>query len=524
MTRTVYTNATIITVDEAQPRAEALVVEDSRISFVGSAEEARRRAGADAEHVDLQGRTVVPGFNDNHVHALVMGDVEQQVDLGGLNEEEIVARLKRLFPDPKPGQLIQGHGWDYPSCPNPHRQLLDEAFPDNPVVLIQFSGHGAWVNSRMLEKLKITRDTPNPSGGTIVKDETGDLAGILYDTAISGYHNQRFIKMHLNRRLSRSYLGAAQDEFSRHGITSVQDNTWIPTTISHLNRRRRRGEAKVRFTCWAYGPSPWMSRLFQLWRFDPYWVRRGPWKYFLDGTFSTRTAWVTEPYAGEEENYGLPIGGPEYFERIVDFLARHGRQGAFHSIGDRTVQEFTNAVERVAERRPEVTKLRMRLEHAQLVRPEEVRRLRDLGILIAAQPHAMATPDKDAKILGERRAALAYPYRMLIDGGVHLSFGSDIPGESTFDPIYAIHMAVNRDAESRITPLEALRAYTLESAYAEFMEEEKGSLRAGKLADFTVLDQDITACAPGKIGDTKVEMTVVGGRVVYRRPGENEPE
>ena len=519
VTTKVFTNARIITVDDERPAAEAVVVRGNRFAFVGSSEEAVRHAGDGAERHDLGGRTVVPGFNDNHVHALVMGDVSSQIDLAGLNEREIVAKLTQHYPNPKPGRLIVGHGWDYPSCPNPHKDMLDEAFPNNPVVLIQFSGHGGWVNSRMLEKLGITRGTPNPTGGTIVKDSSGELTGILYDTAISGYHNKRFIKMHLNRKLSRQYLASALREFRSHGITSVQDNTWIPTTLTHLNRMKRRGDLTCRFTCWAYGPSPFMARLFQLWRFDQQWVRRGPWKYFLDGTFSTRTAWMTAPYAGEPSNFGTPIGGPERFEEIVDFLARRRRQGAFHAIGDRAVQEFINAVERVRERRPQVTGLRLRLEHAQLVRPEDVPRLRDLGILIAAQPHAMADPDKDIGILGEQRAGEAYPYRRLIDGGVHLSFGSDIPGEATFNPVYAIHMAVNRDAKRSITPFEALKAYTLESAYAEFMEHEKGSITKGKLADFAVLDSDITRCDPAVIGDTSVEMTVVNGDIVYERGG-----
>ena len=517
MASTVFSNARIITVDDELPEAEAVLVTGNRIAAVGAHADVLARAPQDAEHIDLGGKTMVPGFNDNHLHALVMGDVASQLDLTGLNEQQIIAKLKEHYPNPRRGTVIIAQGWDYPSCPHPHRDRLDEAFPDNPVVLVQFSGHGAWVNTRMLEKLKIREDTPSPSGGTIARDEAGRLTGILYDTAISGYHNRRFIKMHVNRRLSRAYLSSALDRFRSYGITSVQDNTWIPTTIGHLKRFKRWGKLSCRFSCWAYGPVPWMARLFQLWRFDPWWVRRGPWKYFLDGTFSTRTAWMTVPYAGDASNFGTPIGGPERFEAIVSFLARRGRQGAFHAIGDRAVQEFVNAVERVAQRQPEVTTLRLRLEHAQLVRPEDVSRLRDLGILIAAQPHAMATPEKDADILGPERAAEAYPYRRLIDGGVHLSFGSDIPGEATFDPVYAIHMAVNRDEDTRISPLEALKAYTLESAYAEFLESEKGSISTGKLADFAVLDRDITRCAPSEIKETRVELTVVDGAIVYER-------
>jgi len=512
---TVFHNARVITVDVDRPYAEALVVRGNRIAFVGSSEDAIAHAGDGADRVDLQGKTVVPGFNDNHLHALSMGDVSSQVDLTGLNESEIIARLKAAFPDPRPGQEIFAQGWDYPHCPNPRKELLDQAFPDNPVVLIQFSGHGGWVNSRMLEKLKIDRTTPDPSGGRIVRDGSGEPTGVLYDAAISRYHTRRFFRIHLNGKLSRRYLSLAIDQFRRHGITSVQDNTWIPTTVTHLNRMRRRGELTCRFTCWPYGPVPVMARLFQLWRFDRYWVRRGPWKYFVDGTFSTKTAWMTDAYAGEPDNFGTPVGTTEGFEGIVSRLAKKRRQGAFHAIGDRAVKELIDVVERVQETQPHVASLRMRLEHAQIVRSEDVPRLRKLGILVAAQPHAMGEPEKDEAILGRERAAGAYPYRELIDGGVHLSFGSDIPGEASFDPLYAIHLAVNREAGRALTPLEALRAHTLESAYAEFQEHEKGSITPGKLADFVVLSQDITRCNSARIRDTVVERTVVDGATVF---------
>jgi hypothetical protein len=207
-------------------------------------------------------------------------------------------------------------------------------------------------------------------------------------------------------------------------------------------------------------------------------------------------------------------------ERILRGLCRKRRQGAFHIIGDKGLSRFLDAAEKVEKDYPNLPELRMRIEHAQLVDPRDIPRLRDLGIIIAAQPSALAAQAKDIQLLGEARAERAYPYRALIDEGVHLSFGSDIPGEATYEPIGHIHMTVNRSWPGRISAEEALRCYTVESAYAEFQENQKGRLAPGMLADFAVLSQDITTVPPEKIRETRVEMTVVGGRLVYDRAEE----
>lgn len=252
-------------------------------------------------------------------------------------------------------------------------------------------------------------------------------------------------------------------------------------------------------------------------RFNRNWVAEGPEKYFLDGTFSTKTAWLIEPYIGEATNTGLPTGSQEWIEEILTRLAKKGKQGAFHAIGDQAVRAFINAVQNVSRQYPNIRDLRMRLEHAQLIHPDDIKRLRDLGILIAAQPHAMGSPEKDISLLGKERAETAYPLRSLIDAGVHLSFGSDIPGESTFDPMLAIHYAVNRSGPEQITVEEAIRAYTQGSAYAEFKEGEKGTLEPGMWADIAVLDRDPFNIPKAELKDTKVNMTICDGRLVFMR-------
>ena len=201
----------------------------------------------------------------------------------------------------------------------------------------------------------------------------------------------------------------------------------------------------------------------------------------------------------------------------LSFLARKKRQGAFHIIGDRGIAIFLDAYEKALERYPELGDLRIRIEHAQLVKPADIERIARLGVLVAAQPTALGTPEKDERILGRERALRAYPYRSLIDAGVKLSFGSDIPGESECDPLVAIHQTVNREGPERIGVEEAIRCYTAGSAYAEFTEKKKGTLAPGMLADFAVLSHDITAIRTSAIRNTVVEETVVGGKSVYAR-------
>lgn len=515
--RHVWYNATVITMDEGQPRADALVIEDGRILFVGSRQEAFDRAGPDAGRTDAAGAAIVPGFNDNHVHAIIYGDQGNQVRLSGMSADEIVGALNERYAGIKPGRLVMGYDWDYPACPRPTKETLDRAFPENPVVLAQFGGHGLWMNSFALRKMGIKKGEPDPAGaGVVLRDEEGDPTGVVREMSNNSFFARHFFRMFILRSLREPRMRTALDAFRRYGITSIQDNSWFVPVVFTLSRLRNRGELTARFSCWSYGALPWTVPLMALGRYDGRWVRRGPHKYFLDGSFTTRTAWLWEEYDDEPGNCGR--GEPaEAVEKILRRLTARRTQGAFHAIGDRAVSTFLDALERVQNEMPQARALRFRLEHAQLIRAQDIPRLRALGVLIAAQPSALTTPDKDIRLLGESRALAAYPHRSLLDAGVHLSFGSDIPGEPTCDPIQGIHLLANRPGGEAISAEEALRCYTVESAFAEFMEQEKGRLAAGKVADFVVLSQDITKIPREMIAETRVQATVVGGRVVYDR-------
>jgi hypothetical protein len=515
--RTLWRQADIVTLDNAQPRAQALVTEGERLVFVGDEEGARRAAGAEARVELLGGKTVIPGFNDNHLHLVIFGDHSYSPNLTGLDEASIVATVKTFAESVPRGSPVVAYGWDYPSCPRPRKELLDEAFPDRPVALAQFGGHGLWVNSVVLASLGVDR-YHSPSTGQALRDEAGDPTGILLEVTANPIADQHFHDLFHKRSLNEPRIRRSLDEFRRRGITSVQDNTWYDPGLYTLNRLRRKGELTARVSCWSFGRVPKSIPGMMLGPYSGDWVRRGPRKYFLDGTFTTRTAWMDEAYPGLPNEHGMGFE-PAWLEKVLTRLVKLKVQGAFHSIGDRSTATFLDVWESVLQKHPEAVDLRMRLEHVQALRPGDAGRLKRLGVCVAAQPTALASPEKDIEILGRTRALACYPHRTLLDAGVPLSFGSDIPGEGFCDPLRAMHQVCNREGSERIEPEEALRAYTQGSAHIEFCEDRKGTLKAGFLADFAVLSGDPLSHRE-HLRDLVVERTVVGGRTVWDRSAE----
>lgn len=511
--RVLWRDADVLTLDPDQPRAEALVSVGEELVFVGSLAEAQKAAGPEAQVQSLGGRTVVPGFNDNHLHLVIHGNQSFAPSLTGLTEAQIVAKVK-AFADAHPDEaIVSGFGWDYATCPHPTKELLDAAFPDRPVILSQFGGHGSWVNSVTLAKMGIDRHN-SPKEGRVLRDAQGEPTGVLLEVMGHPFAQGHFFKMFFNRKLREPRILKALDEYRRLGFTSVQDNSWFFPVVRTLNKLKRQGRLTVRVNCWAFGRVPPMVPLMRLARYDKTWLRLGPVKYFLDGTFTTRTAWMTQEYPGRPGETGMGFE-PAWLEGVLEKLARQKRQGAFHCIGDKAAQVFLDVWERVVARHPDAVRLRMRLEHAQVVRPEDLPRLKALGVCISAQATALVSPEKDEEILGRDRALAAYPHRSFLEHGIPLGFGSDIPGELFCDPLRAMHQVCNREGPQRLDPLEALKAYTQGSAYLEFQEHRKGTLKAGFLADFTVLSGDPTRVERGQLKELKAERTVVGGKTVW---------
>ncbi|MFW6364275.1 MAG: amidohydrolase, partial [Spirochaeta sp.] len=455
------------------PAVEAVAVSGDRIIAVGTLE-ACRKAAPQGDDLDLGGGFVMPGFNDNHLHTAAYGRQLNMLSLRGMTDAQILEALQRRFAGWPAGRLIEAVGWDYDHVPEPHARILDAAFPHNPVILIQFSGHAAWVNTRVLKRLGITAKTADPPGGVIVRDAEGAATGVIRDEAVVPLHQRTFVDQHIRISTLERDIRRALKKYAMMGITSVQDNTWLPPAVWVLRGLYRRGRLSCRFSCWPHAGFPKLRYAME--RLTPYrhdWYRLGPRKYFLDGSFSTQTAWLMEPYTADSRQSGVAVMTESQVAAALRSAARDQRQAAFHAIGDRAVHEFLNVFESLVDEYPQLTRLRIRLEHGQLILPEDIPRVKRLGVLIASQPHAAGDYAKDLRLVGEQRARRAYPYRALLDAGVPLSFGSDIPGEATVHPLYGIQLAAAHPVRENISVEEAMSAYTHGSAYAEFQEEQK---------------------------------------------------
>ncbi len=513
MAKRLFYNGTIRTMDDDNPKASALLINGNRIeAAIDRYQEYLNRE--DIEKTDLAGKTVLPGFNDNHLHLNFFGEDLRLPDLTGLNENEIAGLLREYYKFPKKNEILYGRSWDYPACSDPRKEILDKAFPDNPVILSQYGGHSMWVNTFTLKKMKITKMGTDPDNKKIIHDKNGEITGIVKDMEHNRFLAGFYIKRLKNKKSIIENHKAALHECAKYGITSVQDNTWSFVSVNTFRQLFRTQNLTARVSCWAYGSVPIFRTLFYMQRFNRDWYSKGQVKYFLDGTFTAKTAWLTEPYAGEPENCGFGKSR-EYTKAVLEKEIRRKIQSGFHAIGDRTVHEFLEVIKELSEKYAQICDLRIRLEHAQLIRPDDIPLIKKYGICIAAQPAALNNPQKDIRLLGEKRALQAYPYRSLLDAGVPLSFGSDAPAEGIINPFEGIHLAVNREGPERISAEEALKCYTAGSAYAEFRENENGILSKGKLADFIIVSDDPLNTDPAKIRDIKVHSVFTDGNEVY---------
>ena len=509
----IYTNGNIITLREESPSVEAVLVRAGRILYTGSLTEATARSDGKAVVHDLEGHTLIPGFNDNHLHTISFGSRAAMPSLADKNAKEIVDVLEEYYSEHPDLEFLFAFDWDYPSCPNPHRDILDDLFPNIPVFLIQFSGHAVWFNTEGLKAAKLLRGGKHGAAEVLV-DKNGSPTGIVREGFSTRGVRNLIRRQFTDPELIRDGLLSALSGLAKAGITSVQDNTWLKKPVTVLKELKEEGLLTCRYSCWPMADIPLLPRWVETAKYDEEWYHLGPWKHFIDGAFSSHSAWLFEEYADEPGNFGSGKPSQQLVKRLRGHV-RARRQAAYHSIGDRACAEFCDAVELLQKRYPWTKELRFRIEHGQLIRKEDMGRMADLGILVCAQPPALINPEKDRMILGEKRAARAYPYRSLIDTGVNLSFGSDYPGEAFYDPIRAIHLVVNRDGAEGISAHEALRCYTAGSAYAEKKEDVKGEISKGKYADFAVLSEDILTVPSPDIEKVRVVETIVDGKSVY---------
>jgi predicted amidohydrolase YtcJ len=530
---TVFVGGAVYTMDTAHPRAEAVAVSGSLIVDVGDEPSVRGKCGKDAGVVHLRpGEIVLPGLIDAHGHLHSLGRSIVEVRLFGTrSREECAERVRERQRSTPPGRWIRGRGWD-------QNDWEETTFPTagglqgteaNPVYLVRVDGHAAWLNRKALEVCGITRDTPDPEGGRVVRDGHGEPTGVLVDNA----KELATAKMpdpspeELDHRMR-----AAVDDLIRFGLVGVGDAGTTADELASLERLAARGELPLRVYSMLDGEQP--SLLSRFLAAGPSVLGGGrivvrSVKMYADGALGSRGAALLEPYDDDPGNRGLLVTPPDSLYSVARRALAAGFQMCTHAIGDGGNRVTLDAYER-ALREVEgavASDHRFRIEHCQVVNNDDFARFEELGVIPSMQPtHATSDMYWAEKRIGPERILGAYAWRRFLDAGNPLPLGSDFPVESA-NPLLGIYAAVTRtDAEGwpeggwypdqRLTVEEAVRGFTASAAYAEFAEDVRGTIEPGKYADLVVLDRDIFTCDPREIREAKVVLTMVGGEVVYR--------
>jgi len=528
---TLYRGGHIYTNDAASPWAEAMLVRGGEILAIGDDDEVSALADKGAETVDLEKHFVMPGFNDAHVHLGSAGEDWLAVRLfGAPTVAELQKRLAAAVSARQPGEWITGSGWDHTLWPEkkfPNRAQLDEVSPKNPVILTHVSGHVAVANSLALKLADISKDTPNPPGGEIEKDDQGEPTGMLKEGAAMRLVESKIPPPTAEER--RRGIELALADVAKNGVTSVQDNSAWDDFLTY-RALKSNGKLTVRITEWLPFREP-LEKLEEMRReggtTDP-WLRTGALKMVTDGALGSRTAALLAPYSDDHKTSGIMTMEPEKLRELAIERDKAGFQLNFHAIGDRANQIALDVFEAAAKANGPRDR-RDRVEHAQVVAPADFPRFARLQVIASMQPSHETTDMRWAEQrLGPERAKGAYAWATMEKYGVRLAFGTDYDVEP-ISPLRGLYACVTRELpdggpkggwqpQEKISLQDCIRAYTSGSAYGEFMEGKKGELKAGELADFIVLSNDLTKIEPREYTKTRVLRTVVGGRVVYSEP------
>ncbi|HKE58657.1 MAG TPA: amidohydrolase [Pyrinomonadaceae bacterium] len=526
----VIVNGVVHTMDPGKPTAEAVAIFGNKIVAVGSNKEINKLAGSGTRVIDAKKRLVLPGFNDSHTHFLSGGFQLSSVDLRDADTpQEFAERIRRFAATRPAGRWITGGDWDHERWPEaklPTRELIDSFTPDTPVFVSRLDGHMALANSLALKLAGVTKQTPDPPGGVIVRDpKTGEPTGILKDAA------QSFVWKVVAPSSFEEKLAAARaasEYAARLGVTSVQDMS-AGTDVGVYQTLLDRGELKTRI--YAVAPLPAWERLARTGvraHFGGAMLRVGGLKGFADGSLGSTTALFYEPYLDDPSTSG--IAGDEMYPegemlKRVQEADKAGLQILIHAIGDRANDLILSIYEQV-EREDGDHDRRFRIEHAQHLRAQDLPRFARDKVIASMQPyHAIDDGRWAEKRIGKERAKTTYAFRSLLDAGATLAFGTDWT-VAPLNPMLTIYAAATRRTldgknpkgwvpEQKISVEEAVRAYTVGSAYAEFQEQVKGSITPGKLADVVILSRDIFKIDPEDIENVKVVATILDGRVVY---------
>ena len=533
---TIILNARIYTVNPQQPSAEALAISGEKILAVGTKNEIEKYRGASTRIIDAQGHLVLPGFVDCHIHFMDGSMGLTRVDL---NDAKTVAEIQKRVKEYAESHLqepwITGMGWTYPTFgPSalPDKKILDDVVPTRPVYLVAFDGHSSWANSKALQMAGITRETPDPPNGKIVRDEKGEATGALKETA-GDLVAKVMPKPSREERLAALRLGI--HEANKFGLTRVhsagQDFEWLDL----YDELRRNGEMTLRFYIAYFLDPPELTpdaieKIEQARRtYHDDWISGGVVKTMLDGVVEAHTAAMLAPYSDDPSQTGKLFWDPAKYTQAVAELDRRGLQIFTHAIGDKAVRLALDAYQNATETN-HTNDARPRIEHIETISAQDVPRFGKQGVIASFQP-LHAYPDDDtlniwARNVGPERAQRAWVWHSIETTGGRLAFGSDWP-VVTLNPWPGVQNALTRQTtdgnppggfvpSERISLEDTITAYTLGAAFAGRREKTEGSLEPGKLADLIVLSQDLFKVKPSEIAKTEVLLTIVGGKVVYR--------
>ncbi|MFV1986955.1 MAG: amidohydrolase [Gemmatimonadota bacterium] len=538
----ILTNGKIVTLDDEMPEATALAARDGRIVAIGSDADMSEWITGDARVVDLEGRLAIPGFIEGHGHFMGLGNAKMILDLTEAETwQDIVDQVAEAASRAEPDAWILGRGWHqekWTEAPNPMveglpvHDGLSAVSPDNPVALTHASGHASFVNARALELAGIDASTENPDGGEIVRDARGEATGMLRETAQRLTGSARAAaeagRTDAERTAEmRERVRLANEELLRKGITSFHDAGSGFATVDLLKQMADEGQLPVRLYVMLAGDVNSLEGRLDEARMigygnDHLTVRSI--KQVIDGALGSHGAWLIQPYADMPSSEGLATNSPESIEAVARLAIEHGFQVNTHAIGDRANREVLDLYERTFADYPDLDDLRWRIEHAQHIDPADIPRFGQLGVIASMQGiHACSDGPWIMLRLGEARARSgAYMWQDLAAAGAVVTNGTDVPVEDV-DPLPSYHCSVTRQVkdgsqfypDQAMTRLEALRSYTINSAFAAFEEDIKGTLEVGKLADITVLSRDILTVPADEILETHVVYTIVGGQVLY---------
>ena len=540
----VLTNGHIATVDSARPTAEAIAVRGDRVVALGTVAEIKPYVGQKTEVIDLAGRFAMPAFTESHAHFMGVGEAKLNLELMKVrNWDEIVAKVADAAKKAQPGEWILGRGWHQEKWDKrpvgavegfPTHELLSKAAPNNPVFLTHASGHATIANAKAMELAGVTRKTPNPPGGEIIKDRAGNPIGVFRERA-SGLVGKALAEARAKRTPEQVEADAVREvemadrEYISKGIVSVHDAGVGFETVDLYKKLAEQGKLNVRLYVMLSESAAKLAESGSKYRMidaaNGHLTVRAI-KRLMDGALGSRGAWLLEPYADMPTSTGLNTVAPEEMQDMVRYAIENGFQVSTHAIGDRANRETLNVYEETFKAHPDKKDVRWRIEHAQHINAADIPRFGALGVIAAMQGiHCTSDAPYVLARLGAPRAEEgAYAWQKLMKSGAVIANGTDAPVEET-DPLPGYYALVTRKqkngevfyGDQRMTREEALKAYTLNGAYAAFEEKTRGSLAPGKFADMTVLSADITKIPEEDIQKAEVLYTIVGGKVRYKK-------